>query len=113
MPDTWDKEAKIDLMMKWVMNIAVIAVIVLGIWLYQTHQRIEEQRVEFEAEYIQMAKEWEPYNWVLNRVHSGNEPPFWWIRAGTSTRYTSDEELESLADRNYSKPEPGCRLTSQ
>ena len=48
--------------MKWVMNIAVIAVIVLGIWLYQTHQRIEEQRVEFEAEYIQMAKEWETYN---------------------------------------------------
>jgi hypothetical protein len=36
MPDTWVKETKIDLMMKWVMNIAVIAVIVLGIWLYQT-----------------------------------------------------------------------------
>ena len=36
--------------MKWVMNIAVIAVIVLGIWLYQTHQKIEEQRVEFETE---------------------------------------------------------------
>ncbi len=98
MPDTWVKETKWDLMMKWVMNIAVIAVIVLGIWLYQTHQRIEEQ-----------AKEWETYNWVLNRVHAGNEPPFWWSHAGTPTSYMSDEELESLVDCGYILPEPGCQ----
>ena len=57
------------------MNIAVIAVIGLGIWLYQTQQRLEEQRVEFEAEYIQMAKEWETYiGYLIESIQVTNHP---------------------------------------
>ena len=43
------------------MNIAVIAVIVLGIWLYQTHQRIEEQRVESRLN---------TFKWLKNGKHT-------------------------------------------
>jgi hypothetical protein len=104
--DHWVRETKYDRMMPWVMNLAVLAAIVLGVMLYASHQI----KAEDKAEFIEISKEWEKDYWVLKRVHSGLEPPYWWSAYVTPTRYMSDAELERLAECGYNQPDPECPL---